>query len=151
MIRGMITLSILRRATARSARELNALMEQMSRSKHSARRMTAAGLRAVLADPDIIVFVIKDAERIIATGTLLIMHTLIGVRARLEDVVVDTAYRGRGLGRKISRALIAEAKRRKATSVEFTSRPSRNAAVSMYEKLGFRKHDTNVYRLGIRG
>jgi ribosomal protein S18 acetylase RimI-like enzyme len=43
-------------------------------------------------------------------------------------------------------AAIAEAKRRGAKTVDLTSRPSREAANRLYQRIGFVARDTNVYR-----
>ena len=83
-------------------------------------------------------------------GTLVIMHTVVGVRARIEDVVVDEIYRGKGIGEKISKELIALARKKKVRSIELSSRPSRTVANKLYQKLGFKKRDTNVYNLPLQ-
>jgi ribosomal protein S18 acetylase RimI-like enzyme len=88
-----------------------------------------------------------------STGDLVGMTTLVvfriptGVRAWIEDVVVDEAWRGRGIGSALVREAIEEARRRGAKTVDLTSRPSRLAANRMYQNLGFEIRDTNVYRL----
>jgi len=68
------------------------------------------------------------------------------VRAWIEDVVVDGSARGSGVGEALSRAALAEAARRGAKTVELTSRPSREAANRLYQRIGFVRRDTNVYR-----
>lgn len=143
----MTKISIFTQASSDALKDLNALMDQMSQSSHSSHRLSLSELRDVVRDRDISIAVVREGKRIIATGTLVVMHTLIGRRARLEDVVVDSGHRGKGLGKSISQYLVALAKKKKATSIEFTSRPSRIAAVALYEKLGFAPHDTSVYRL----
>ncbi len=65
----------------------------------------------------------------------------------IEDVVVDKFSRGQGIGRKLTEALIKEAKTRKADCVELTSNPKRTEANALYESLGFKKRETNCYRL----
>jgi len=69
-----------------------------------------------------------------------------GVRAWIEDVVVDTAARGRGVGELLTRAAIEIAASKGARTVELTSRPAREAANRLYSRLGFQPRDTNVYR-----
>lgn len=69
-----------------------------------------------------------------------------GVRAWIEDVVVDTAARGRGVGELLTRAAIEIAESKGARTVELTSRPAREAANRLYSRLGFQPRDTNVYR-----
>ena len=69
-----------------------------------------------------------------------------GKVGHLEDVVVDESARGHGAGEALNRAALAEAKRRGAITVELTSRPSREAANRLYQRLGFVQRETNIYR-----
>jgi ribosomal protein S18 acetylase RimI-like enzyme len=69
-----------------------------------------------------------------------------GVRAWIEDVVVDTAARGRGAGEALTQAALELAGARGAQTVDLTSRPSREAANRLYQKVGFELRETNVYR-----
>ena len=59
---------------------------------------------------------------------------------------MDESARGRGVGEALSQAALEEARRRGAKDVSLTSRPSREAANRLYQRLGFRPRDTNVYR-----
>jgi ribosomal protein S18 acetylase RimI-like enzyme len=68
------------------------------------------------------------------------------VRAWIEDVVVDDAARGRGVGEALNRHALDRARQAGATTVDLTSRPSRQAANRLYQRLGFQARDTNVYR-----
>jgi ribosomal protein S18 acetylase RimI-like enzyme len=85
-------------------------------------------------------------------GTILGMLTLVvfriptGVRAWIEDVVVDQDARGKGVGAALNRAAIRLADERGARTVDLTSRPSREAANRLYRRLGFVPRETNVYR-----
>ena len=69
-----------------------------------------------------------------------------GLKAWIEDVVVDDSARGQGVGEALNRAAIAEAAHRGAKHVSLTSRPSREAANRLYARLGFEPYDTNIYR-----
>jgi ribosomal protein S18 acetylase RimI-like enzyme len=69
-----------------------------------------------------------------------------GLRAWIEDVVVDDSARGHGVGAALNIAALEEARRRGAVTVDLTSRPSREAANKLYKKLGFVERETNVYR-----
>ncbi|OGZ30519.1 MAG: hypothetical protein A3J00_03510 [Candidatus Niyogibacteria bacterium RIFCSPLOWO2_02_FULL_45_13] len=81
--------------------------------------------------------------------------------AEIHDVVVDKEYRGRGLGEKITLALIEDAKRfakvkNAKIKLYLTSRPSRVVANKLYEKLGFElvaeargEQGTNLYKMMI--
>jgi ribosomal protein S18 acetylase RimI-like enzyme len=65
----------------------------------------------------------------------------------MEDLVVDEAYRGKGVATSLIEKTIALAKEKGVKSLDFTSQPHREAANRLYERLGFIKRDTNVYRL----
>ncbi len=92
------------------------------------------------------IFVARVDDRIVGMLTLAVFAIPSGVRAWIEDVVVDRAVRGRGVGGSLTRAALAHAAARGARTVDLTSRPSRGAANVMYEHLGFQRRDTNVYR-----
>ncbi|HUF97597.1 MAG TPA: GNAT family N-acetyltransferase, partial [Ilumatobacter sp.] len=72
-----------------------------------------------------------------------------GVKAWIEDVVIDGAARGRGVGESLNRAAIEAARARGAKNVSLTSRSSREAANRLYQRLGFEPYETNLYRFGI--
>ncbi len=69
-----------------------------------------------------------------------------GMRAWIEDVVVDTAVRGCGVGEALTLEALDRARAAGAVTVDLTSRPSRAAAVRLYERLGFERRETGVYR-----
>jgi ribosomal protein S18 acetylase RimI-like enzyme len=69
-----------------------------------------------------------------------------GQRAWIEDVVVDTEFRGRGCGEELTRAAIRIAQAAGVRTVDLTSRPAREAAGRLYERTGFEQRDSRVYR-----
>ncbi|MDQ6613578.1 MAG: GNAT family N-acetyltransferase [Actinomycetota bacterium] len=83
---------------------------------------------------------------VIGMLTIVIFRIPTGVRAWIEDVVVDRSVRGRGVGEALSRRAIELAIQAGAKTVDLTSRPSREAANRLYRRLGFVARDTNVYR-----
>ncbi len=83
---------------------------------------------------------------IVGTLTLVVFRIPTGVRAWIEDVVVDESTRGRGVGEALSRRAIEVAREAGARTVDLTSRPSRQSANRLYRRLGFEPRDTNVYR-----
>lgn len=100
-----------------------------------------------------IIFVARDEtqeDRILGTTTLVLFRVPTGLHARIEDVVVDEAARGRGLGAALIQAALERAQAEGAAEVDLTSRPSREAANRLYQNLGFEQRTTNVYqyRLG---
>jgi ribosomal protein S18 acetylase RimI-like enzyme len=78
--------------------------------------------------------------------TLAVFRIPTGVRAWIEDVVVDQAARGRGVGEALTLRAIEVAVEAGARTVDLTSRPSREAANRLYRRLGFEARETNVYR-----
>ncbi len=69
-----------------------------------------------------------------------------GMRAWIEDVVTDIDVRGRGVGEELTQEALRRARAAGAVTVDLTSRPSRTAAVRLYERLGFERRETGVYR-----
>lgn len=126
--------------------DINSLLVQL-RNDSSQNRGTLEELRDVTSNRNVITMVARDGERIVGMGFLYpIIH--VGRRTgHIEDVVVDSAYRGKGLGEKIMQALIDTARKRNLTALYLTSRPARVAANKLYQKLGFVGKKTNVYKL----
>jgi ribosomal protein S18 acetylase RimI-like enzyme len=71
------------------------------------------------------------------------------VRAWIEDVVVDRDARGKGVGEALNVHAIERARLLGARTVDLTSRPSREAANRLYQRIGFKPRETNVYRFEI--
>ncbi len=86
---------------------------------------------------------------VVGTLTLVLFRIPTGVRAWIEDVVVDQARRGRGVGEALTLAAVERAREAGARTVDLTSRPSREAANRLYQRLGFRLRETNLYRLDL--
>ena len=92
---------------------------------------------------------VEGESAILGSLTLAIFRIPTGLRAWIEDVVVDGSARGRGVGEALNRAAMDRAREVGATTVDLTSRPSREAANRLYRRLGFEQRATNVYRLGL--
>jgi ribosomal protein S18 acetylase RimI-like enzyme len=91
-------------------------------------------------------FVARVDGRIVGSLTLVFYRIPTGLKAWIEDVVVDEAARGLGIGEALSVAALDEARRHHVKYVSLSSRPSRGAANRLYQRLGFAARDTNVYR-----
>ncbi len=124
--------------------DLNRLLTQL---RGTGPHGSLSELRDIVGDKKIVMVVAKDEKRIVGVGTLYIMQKIGKRSAHIEDVIVDGEYRGQGLGKKITQALIAAAKAKKVKSLYLTSRPARVAANKLYQKVGFKQHETNVYRM----
>lgn len=109
----------------------------------------AAALGAITGSDASILLVARDPDRggeIVGSLTLVLFPIPTGVRAWIEDVVVDGSARGRGVGEALNRAALDQAREAGARTVDLTSRPSRAAANRLYQRLGFTERETNVYR-----
>lgn len=120
------------------------LLPQLS---ESATALDAGSLRDLLAWPGIQLLVARVDGPIMGTLTLVTFPIPTGFRAWVEDVVVDGAARGRGVGAALTREAVRLARAAGARTVDLTSRPSRVAANRLYERLGFQVRDSKVYRL----
>jgi len=108
---------------------------------------TVEQLGEVVSSPATDLFVaIDDDGEIVGMSTLAVFRIPTGLRAWIEDVVVDGAARGRGVGEALTRAMLDRARELGCRTVDLTSRPSREAANRLYQRLGFERRETNVYR-----
>lgn len=111
-------------------------------------------LAEMLAHPGTTVFVARsdDDGVIVGSLTLVVFRIPTGIRAWIEDVVVDgPAVRGKGwrTGEALTNAAIAKARDAGAKTVDLTSRPSREEANALYQRLGFEARETNVWRFSL--
>lgn len=108
--------------------------------------VSAEDLVALLESESTVLFVARDADAIVGVASLAIYRVPTGLKAWIEDVVVDEGARGLGVGEALTSAALAEARARGLGAVDLTSRPSREAAHRLYQKLGFATRETAVYR-----
>jgi ribosomal protein S18 acetylase RimI-like enzyme len=129
----------------------NRLIPQLSSSNPPP---TEEELKAIVTSRASVLLVARDPEQdgqIVGSLTLVLFRIPTGVRAWIEDVVVDTDVRGRGVGAALNRHALDHARRAGAKTVDLTSRPSREAANRLYQRLGFEPRETNVYRYKLDG
>jgi len=125
---------------------LNQLLPQLS---SNASVLTKDDLDIIVQSSSTTLLVAKVDNEIVGSLTLVCFAIPTGVRAWIEDVVVDQAFQGRGVGESLTTRAVAIARECGAQSVDLTSRPSRDAANRLYQRLGFSRRDTNVYRLSL--
>lgn len=125
---------------------LNILLPQLSAN---ATTLTMADVETMVNSDAATLFVATDNGAVVGTLTLVIFPIPTGVRAWIEDVVVDENARGLGIGEALTTAAVDEARGRGVRSIDLTSRPSREVANALYRKLGFERRETNVYRFFI--
>lgn len=138
-----VTIEIAREATDELVQAYADLIPQLSQSSPPP---DVGQLALLVADPGSVVFVARLDGSIVGTLTLVIYRIPTGLKAWIEDVVVDRSARGHGVGDALNQAALNEAKNRGAKAVSLTSRPSREAANRLYQRIGFIQRETNVYR-----
>jgi ribosomal protein S18 acetylase RimI-like enzyme len=127
---------------------LATLVPQLSRSNPPP---SLDDVRAMLAHEAISQFVARDAAgAIVGVSTLAVFPIPTARRAWIEDVIVDEASSGQGIGRQLTEAMLDRARELGCVTVDLTSRPSREAANHLYRKIGFALRDTNTYRYDLR-
>jgi ribosomal protein S18 acetylase RimI-like enzyme len=103
-------------------------------------------LEAIVGSDTTILLLARDDSGVLGSLTLALFRIPTGLRAWIEDVVVDADARGKGVGRLLNEAALDLARRAGATTVDLTSRPSREDANRLYRRLGFVERETNVWR-----
>ncbi len=99
----------------------------------------------ILADATTLLIVRQSDGKIVATVTLTCFRVPTGLRAIIEDIVVDESARGRGIGTQVTNAALKVAEQYGAKGVMLTSNPRRAAANHLYQKMGFKRWETNLY------
>ena len=123
------------------------LIPQLSKSSPAP---TKAELQAIASHEACFLLVAReDGRTILGSLTLVVFPIPTAVRAWIEDVVVDDAARGKGVGELLNRRALEISAEHGAKTVDLTSRPSREAANRLYQRIGFEPRDTNVYRYSL--
>ena len=150
-----MSVELLTTPTPELVEAMGRLIPQLSRS---AAAMSAADAERFLSQSGVHLFVFRpdqadaDGQRpILGMLSLATFEIPTGVRAWIEDVVVDEAARGHGAGLALVEAALEHAKGIGARTVDLTSRPSREAANRLYRRAGFVQRETNVYRVALAG
>lgn len=113
---------------------------------------SAEQLQAMATSPSTTLLVARDRAangRIVGALTLTHLRIPSGLRVTIEDVVVDEMARGAGVGEALTREALRLARERGAASVDLTSNAARVSANRLYQRLGFTRRETNVYRFDL--
>jgi len=142
----MIKIEQLKEASEQGAQDISLLLTQL---RENADEHTASlnELQAITGDKNTALIVAKDDGHIVGMATLYILVKFGKRVGTIEDVVVDSKYRGQGIGEKLMRAAIDAARAASVKTLHLTSRPERTAGNMLYKKLGFEIKQTNPYRL----
>lgn len=143
----MIAIAAAGRVSDELVQAVARLVPQLSASAPPVGR---AELEEVVGSPATTLLVARDGPDVVGVLTLVQFRIPTGLRTRIEDVVVDEAARGRGVGEALTREAIRLATEAGSRTIELTSHPAREAATRLYKRLGFEAYETNVYRYGGR-
>ena len=139
----MVHIEIATEVTDELMAAMERLIPQLSSSNPPPPR---ARVEEIVASEASTLFVASNDTGIVGMLTLVVFRIPTGQRAWIEDVVVDEAASRQGIGRRLNEAALDHARAAGATTVDLTSRPSREAANRLYQRLGFVARETNVYR-----
>lgn len=103
-------------------------------------------LQEILQSGNTFLFIARENDEILGTLSLVVYKIPTGKKAWIEDVVVDENARGKGVAASLVYHALKVAREKGIEKVDLTSTPVRVAANRLYQKLGFRKRETNVYR-----
>jgi len=142
----MIDIHEISSADEKTLRAVNELIPQLSQS---ASVMNEMQLRRLVESQATKLYFAQEGDVVLGMLSLVVFSIPTGTKAWVEDVVVAQVARGKGVGMALMNHALAVAKDAGAKSVDLTSRPSREAANKLYQKLGFTARETNVYRLTI--
>ena len=106
-------------------------------------------LERLLADPDVTLIVARDGDDIVGTTTVIVYVTPFWIKARLDEVVVDSSARGKGVGEALVKAALEIGRSKGAQVAELQSGrgSNRDAAHRLYERIGFKIRDSDVMRI----
>ena len=124
--------------------DMNLLLSQLSSSHPT---LDDQELQNILSSSNSHLYTLLYEERIVGMITLCTYLCPTGRKAWIEDVVVDSAFRGKGLGKLMVESVIDFVRQQKNTTLMLTSRPSRIEANQLYQGLGFERRETNVYKM----
>lgn len=129
-----------------ATQDVNSLLAQLD---PASKPLSDGDLREIIAGPSNRFFVAREPinRKIVGMLMLVVYRIPVWKKGWIEDVVVDKEYRNKGIATKLINYAIRNAKANGISSLNLTSRPERENANKLYGKLGFKKRDTNVYRI----
>ncbi|MDA4894537.1 GNAT family N-acetyltransferase [Streptomyces sp. MS2A] len=133
---------ILTKLTDADAAAIHGLLGQLS----SSATFDRARIQSMITHDATELVVVRQGEQIVGMAILVTFPLPTGLRGFVEDVVTDESVRGQGIGRLLLTAMTEIVVTRGLRSLDLTARSSREAALRLYEAVGFVRRDTNVLR-----
>ncbi len=101
-------------------------------------------LEKIVKNKDYSMLVCEDHGKVIGTATLLLQQNL-SHKGRsyghIENVVVDSSYRGKGIGLMLVKALVEKGKEAGCYKIILSCA---SAQIPFYQKIGFKVHETEM-------
>lgn len=133
-----------RKLKIQDKKEVENLLSQLAGKK------IKININSLIKDKNCNCVVIEENKQVIGFGSLIIHQVpCVGFVARVEDVIIDSKWRGMGFGRKITEKLITIAKNKKAKRINLTSTPQRVEARKLYKDMGFEIYDTGLFKMDL--
>ncbi|MEC7400379.1 MAG: GNAT family N-acetyltransferase [Verrucomicrobiota bacterium] len=126
--------------------QVNGLLPQLSKS---ASPLSLESLDILAKSESTNLYVAKEGKKVWGMLSLVLFPIPTGTKAWVEDVVVDSSARGKGIGKALMNHALKKVREKRGKSIDLTSRPSRETANKLYPSLGYQKRETNVYRLSL--
>jgi ribosomal protein S18 acetylase RimI-like enzyme len=133
-------------ADSSTTEAISLLLKQLSSQEFS---FSERELAALVNDPSSSLFLLYTEDKIAGMLTLGTYLSPTGRKAWIEDVVVDSAYRGKGYGKMLVEHAIEYARTLSPCTLMLTSNPARIAANGLYRASGFEQKITNVYKMSL--
>ena len=134
--------------TDTNLRELINVLEQLTDVNVDDIKQLRIHINNINNNKNINMFVVKYEDKIIGSGTVLIEDKIIhnfGKVAHIEDVVIDSKFRGNGLAKKLINKLTSVSKKHNCYKIILNASDN---VKPFYEKLGF-IHHTNSMRIDL--
>lgn len=136
--------SVLTRHMNIATQDVDDIIDLHAELSPNAPRILRLDVLSVLREGYIVIGRDPVTERIVAMATIMPMRTLRGTHGYVHDVVIASVYRGKGHGRPLLKETIHFAGQQRLGRLELTSGNAREAALHVYESVGFIRKDTNV-------
>ena len=108
-------------------------------------------LQSIVEDRSVTLLLAKDRDDVIGTATVVVYTTPFWIKARIDEVVVDQAARGKGVGEALVRACLDIARARGAQIAELQSARTEARAVAhrLYRRMGFEVRNSDLFRISL--
>lgn len=139
-----MTIDLLKKTDINPAvqRQVSELFQQLGGNKKQ------TDLTEILDEKNQITFAYcRDKDEIIGIALMCNYKVISGRKAWIEDVVVHTTYRGKGIGRKLMHKLLEVGKEKKLSEILLFTEDHRAPAIQLYTDLGFQLKASRIYTL----